>query len=146
MSILYVELDTRRTFTRTPDGNDSWDIGDTTTEIEYLGLRSFDWSYDNRTTRSRINTQDDIKTGDTVAVVVLRYTTGCTFGTQTWNAEVLDAFLNPKDAVGLCDALVKAHKKGEYTVTYNGKEYYAGAWTGYFESINDIEIREVIVQ
>lgn len=146
MTKLYVELDTNTTYTRRPDPEDSWDIGNTHTDVTYLGLRVADWSYESRDFRNTIETVDQFNSGDHAYVVLVRYTTGCTFGFREYLPEVMNAFLELKDAESLCDLIESAYKSNEYTIHHKNKEYYVGSWIGYFESLNDIEIREVFVK
>jgi hypothetical protein len=146
VTYLYVEMDVNQFYTRLPDPNDSWDAGEQEAQLEYLGLSLADWSLDARTWRSKVRTKDVFERGDHAYVVVVRYTTGCTFGFQTKLPMVVDIFKESHQAENLCDCIMAAYKNDAYTFVYDEKEYYAGAWTGYFESIDDIEIREVLVK
>lgn len=102
-----------------------WRITDVT-------LTQPDWNYEHR--------EHDAKPGDTVHVVVVRYTTGCTFGTihGYWHIE------------GVFGALEEAEKRvnAVYANLKNPRDFEGPfePWKGYFESFEDCYVESFEVQ
>jgi hypothetical protein len=91
-----------------------------------------------------ISFEEDVRPGDTVYAVVACYTTGGTFQREGGQAQIVDVFLNPPDALDLVSAL-ELHGEREYYFTHRAKEYYC-PWAGYFETLDKVEVWSIQVR
>ncbi|AVD99299.1 hypothetical protein SEA_BILLNYE_116 [Streptomyces phage BillNye] len=80
--------------------------------------------------------------GDTVYAVIVRYSTGDTFGREEGLAICLDVFTDADKAEELAKA---AREVDEFRMTVNGVEYYV-SWVGYFEHLEDVVVEELVVR
>lgn len=149
MNKIVVSAETVTHVTRSGDINDPWDADDTDGYIEnvvaYVENPDINvWNYG-----SSLGKEMDIDAGDTVYAVVVNYRTGNTFGTDGCNASVLDVFDSADMAEGLISAALADDgdegRYGRYSFTYEGKEY-SRCWEGYFESLNSIDVWQLIVR
>jgi len=84
----------------------------------------------------------EAKPGDTVYAVIVRYSTGDTFGREDGQTVCLDVFLDKSRAEELAEA---AQRADEFRMTVNDVEYYVG-WVGYFESLEDVSVETLVVR
>jgi len=84
--------------------------------------------------------------GDTVYAVVVEYTTGDSFGRDGGQSVVLDFFTDPQEAADLAQrATDHDYNKDGFGFEYNGKDYYT-SWCGYFESLDSIQVWDVVIR
>lgn len=76
----------------------------------------------------------DFEKGDVGHLVVVRYTTGSTFGSQHGYWGIIGFYKNADDAVAV--------EKSIDDDTYEGYTY----WKGYFERLEGVEIHTMVVQ
>lgn len=109
-----------------------------------------------------IEVPGELKAGDWVYVVTVTYTTGNTFGREGGN-KAFGALLTDADKAFELADLFQDHERKirssewrklpydqrgveeEYYVTFDGERYYVGPWTGYFESIDYVNVDRVAV-
>jgi hypothetical protein len=106
-----------------------------------------------------IEVAGDVKPGDWVFMVTVTYTTGNSFGTQSGSKTLAAVLLDADKAFQLADA-IKAHenkinssewKRTPHTweekayIEFDGQKISAGDWTGYFESIDYVNVDRVAV-
>jgi hypothetical protein len=126
---------------REPDPTDSWDNGDTAGCVENVSAYVTDnpegdmYSY--------IIKDLPVSPGKKVWAVVVDYESGSTFGRDGGYAQVLDVFAEEWQAYALRQVAL-AHGNGS-RLTYDGKEYHA-SWLGYFESLQSIDVWELVVR
>lgn len=84
----------------------------------------------------------EAKPGDTVYAVIVRYSTGDTFGREEGLAICLDVFSDKERAEELAQA---AQDTDEFRMTVNDVEYYV-SWVGYFESLEDVSVETLVVR
>lgn len=104
----------------------------------------------------------DAKKGEIVYLVVVRYTTGCTFGSVQGCWEIINAYKTQEEANAIANVIEeddKAEKLYEHQYKehqYNGKPKpeelvlkYKGSdyvpWRGYFEALEEVEIHPMVV-
>lgn len=106
---------------------------------------------------TEIEVDEDVKLGDWVYMIIATYTTGSTFGTETGN-KAFAALLTDADKAFSLAAAFKEHNdrvsrysyrpsigEDKYHMEWEGKTYYVGTWTGYFERLEDCEVIRVAV-
>lgn len=132
--------------TSVADPDDRWDRPDTA--FIYSGCKVFAADKDNSTTYLGMYGDsfevEGVKPGDTVYVVIVHYTTGNTFGTDTGTVQVMDVFTDRDKADELIKAL-EATTDRDYSVKLFGKNYYV-AFRGYFERLEYISTETATVQ
>lgn len=145
--MIEIRVDTSRWITEHADPEDSWDRDNTDGQIQgvyayhvtdsepksYFGMGFGEGTYD-----------VDASPGDVVHVVIAQYSTGDTFGRDGCQISVMDVFKDNFEAVSLYKTLRDVGKR-DHGVKHNGREYYI-PWTGYFESLEDLDIRTLVVQ
>jgi hypothetical protein len=88
----------------------------------------------------------DARPGDTVYAVILRYSTGDTFGREDGQTICLDVFSSKELAEGLVQAVRDHEDNGyEFRMHYEGREYYT-SWVGHFESLEDVFVETLVVK
>lgn len=96
---------------------------------------------------------EGIEPGNILHIVYVSYDTGDTFGHDSGQICILDAFTDFKKAERLAKAVSGDYKnepgfsferKGNNLIV-DGEEYYTGTWKGYFESMNYCSIETVMV-
>lgn len=144
--MIEIDVETSHWVSNPANPNDEWDRDDTdgridgvaayyVTEGDSTGYRGMGWGD---------HTYDvDAQPGDVVHVVIAEYSTGDTFGRSGGQVSVMDVFTENHDAVELWKFLSKV--KDEFSVKHNGQDYYI-PWNGYFESLEDLDIRTLVVQ
>lgn len=80
-------------------------------------------------------------------VVIVQYSTGNSFGTDTGLRTAALAATTPDLAAAARDAILENSKqvRPDYTITTGGVELHCGTWTGYFESVEHVTIELVEV-
>ena len=137
----YVVFDERIYITREPYEDDSWDQGDTELDVTILGI----CMYAEGMNVMRLHNDydlfygaDDLQSGDEVFAVVVRYTTGSTFGSMS--AWTICALL--KDEVSAYEASWKCYQPADKT----GISKAYRAWDGYFEHLDSVTVERFVVQ
>lgn len=103
-----------------------------------------------------------VEKGDWVYAVIVTYTTGNTFGSNSGNQAFAALLTEADKAFNLAEA-IKAHERminsrewrskpysergweNESYLEFEGERYYTGTWTGYFESIDTVDVTRVAV-
>lgn len=94
-----------------------------------------------------VETDFDAPPGTYVHVVAVEYSTGSTFGRDRGLIDIVDVFATLEEAITLRERIHEVLQEGhQYEFEHNGKSYYAGSWTGYFESLDDIYIVSEVVR
>lgn len=80
-------------------------------------------------------------------VVIVTYTTGSTFGSESGNTAVACVTHSAEDAMRVRKLIEENAKLSspQYTINVDGVEIYCGAWTGYFECIDSVHVELVEV-
>jgi len=85
--------------------------------------------------------------GMKVWLVTVRYTTGDTFGHSSGNYKFIACYDNGEDAESLAQEInANSKDRGGYQYSFKPKtpyvedELYCGAWTGYFESLDNVQV------
>ena len=86
-----------------------------------------------------INTTEDFKSGDTAYLVVVKYTTGDTFGYTSGNIDIPAIAKNEEAALKI--ALDIENKVGEFA-----EEKYRYPWQGYFEGLESVHVETMKVE
>jgi hypothetical protein len=144
---IVVSAETEVHTTRNPDPTDSWDQGDTAGHVSNVFAfldKSTGHYYGDSVSRDL-----NVTYGDTVYAVVADYESGSTFGRSGGHAQVLDVFTTEEDAAALLEA-AQANPKTDayqekYSFEHNGVTYHR-AWVGYFESLNSLDVWDVVVR
>lgn len=106
-----------------------------------------------------IELDGDVDKGDWVYMIIVTYTTGSTFGCDsgrkafgaiTTNADkafsLAQAFQDHEQRINSSEWRSKPHTFDEkYQMTFEGVTYDVGQWTGYFESIDSVDVMRVAV-
>jgi hypothetical protein len=136
--------------TRPADPNDSWDQGDTdgrVTNVTAWVEEDAKYSYFGDSLSKEF--PDDVTVGTTLYAVVADYSSGSTFGRDGGYSKVLDVFTSSEEAEALYQAAMAdpadSRWDSKYSFTYNGKNYYRD-WVGYFESLNSLDVWQIVVQ
>lgn len=130
MSTVFISLTSWREMTRDPDPEDSWDAGDEDGDVSINGLSlsvppiEFD----------QIDTDEDIKPGDTVWLVSCVCGTGSTFGSSGGYFSPLFISKDKAEAQERCASMEKADRT-DYTLP----------WNGYFEWLQHLDCDEYVV-
>jgi hypothetical protein len=145
MTEIIVSAKTTVYTTRDRDPNDSWDQGDTEGYVSDVIARVKRDGHKTEYWGDSVCKQfsDNVGPGSILFAVVADYSSGSTFGRDGGHASVLDAFEDEAEALGL-QAEAKRVQRSAFTFNYGGKEYYS-SWTGYFESLNSIDVWTVTV-
>jgi hypothetical protein len=109
-----------------------------------------------------INTDFEVKPSDKVVLTVVRYQTGCTFGTTHGSWQIIGAYKTREDAQAIADIIqVDENKNREYENArrehwYRGEKHpvnlpedlYKGykPWRGFFENLENIEVIDMVVE
>lgn len=152
MSRVKVVAETNEWVTRDADPDDKWDHGDTAGSVSNVYAELTDeaegeWSYHGELVKELGN----LKPGDTVYAVVVDYESGDTFGRSGGYAQVMDVFDDMATAEGLYRECVAYHERDKRAakvvqgVQFLGRDYYV-SWDGYFESVNDIEVWQLVIR
>lgn len=138
--VVSAEVETWTTRDRDPD--DDWDQGDTAGRVDnvWAAVDTGSHAYYGESHGKDV----EANVGDTVYAVVADYESGCTFGRDGGHAQVLDFFLNINEAETLATA-AQAVTRSTFGLTHNGVEYHT-SWTGYFESLNSIDVWECVIR
>lgn len=115
-----------------PDPNDSWDIGESWESYTFtaLNLKKTDSEWNS----VLIPIQFEVSPGETVFIVVLSYTDGCTFGYTTGQKQICGVFKDRKDAQKMRDFL---NREEDTAYAYYGH--------GYFERRESVDILAMTV-
>ncbi len=122
------------------DPNDSWDRPNTYTTHRVEGLRLCD-----KDGYGCLPVDDDIKSGDTLWVLYAIYSTGDSFGHDEGGQF---EWLSWHRTEELAQKNLSAIEAGASSLTLdNGKrqDFYRG-WDGYFESLDSLEVKPLIVE
>lgn len=127
---IFVTYDERTYLTRDPDPDDNWDAGEAHTDftLERVFLDKPKDIY-----CKALEKRHDFESGTSVFVVVVRYSTGNTFGHETGRGcivEVCKTFEEAQQVSRLCES-------GDHPQSYT--------WRGYFESLEDVEIHDRVI-
>lgn len=87
----------------------------------------------------------EAKPGETVYAVIVRYSTGDTFGREDGLAICIDVFTDKAKADSLAQAVESHGDNGEFRMHHEGIEYYC-SWVGYFEHLEDVLVEELVVR
>ncbi len=87
----------------------------------------------------------EAKPGDTVYAVIVRYSTGDTFGREEGLAICVDVFTDEAKADALAEVIRDHGSDGEFRINHEGVEYYC-SWVGYFESLEDVLVETLVVR
>ncbi len=114
------------------------------------GTRAFtkDWSRGYATYRNRVEVDFEPIPGTTVFIVIVKYTTGGTFE-HGEDFKVVAAFDEPDKAIGLQELIetdYNDHPREYGNIKFDGTEYYAGTWKGYFEHLIDVRIETELLR
>lgn len=145
MTKIVVSAETKSWTTRDPDPTDEWDNGDSAglvTNVIAYTVPELNAHYG-----SSCGVElDGVEPGDTVYAIVADYESGCTFGRSGGHAQVAAVFATPEEAEALLRAINDRDPATErYGITFNGVEYHFD-WVGYFDSLNDLSIWDVVVR
>lgn len=143
--MIRIMVETRHYVTRHGDPSDRWDRDDTDGSIDSVNAYYVDDTEDRGYRGMGWGDGDydvDAKPGDIVHIVLAQYSTGDTFGRDGCQVSVMDVFKDNHDAVSLYMALKDVT---DFSVKHNGREYYI-PWVGYFESLDYLDIKTLIVQ
>lgn len=93
----------------------------------------------------------DVKRGDIVYLVFVEYSTGDSFGHSSGNISYVAVFKTEDKAWAVYNTIKNQDWDEKHDLTYvseSGKEMTDGwaCWSGYFESIENIEVKELIVE
>jgi hypothetical protein len=119
-----------------PDPDDEWSRGETYTSTYITGLLAGD-TVDIEPLE--IQTDDggvyyfDGSLGDAVYLVVIKYSTGNTFGRSGGHIALAGAFDSSDKAEQLAEAVRKSKVAGEYGYL---------PWVGYFERVEDVSVEK----
>lgn len=141
-----VEAATETWLTSQADPGDEWSRDSTAGRVTDVTARENPTASD-YSSSDEWNGELDVAVGGTVYAVVADYESGDTFGRSGGYAQVVDVFTDSAEADALL-AAARAYsedKKIQSGLEHNGKTYYA-SWTGYFESLNSLDIWSVRVQ
>lgn len=135
--------------TRHPE-SDGWDRGDIQTE--YNGLRVYLDRYPDEwagycTQEFYVNYS--VTPGSAVFPVVVRYSTGDTFGRNDGNISVVGVYQNAVTASEIEHAIWDDYREhgGDFTtLKVAGEEIYTGTWKGYFEYLEDVFVETELVR
>lgn len=133
MTQVVVSAQTESWTTRRADPDDSWDIGDEDGRVTNVVALLSDTEH-NYYGDSHGKDIPDAKIGDTIYAVVADYTSGCTFGRSGGHAQVVDFFTDPEEAAELAAKCISGG--------YDGYQ----AWTGYFESLNSLDVWDIQIK
>jgi len=152
---LRVSVDTRTWVTDPGDPDDKWDRDNTAQSIEGVSVYANDeddrgyysWGYP--------TPELDVNIGDTVYVVIIRYSDGDTFGNDEGQHAVADVFKDEIDALELQNwyegwtttehMRYGGGKVVPFQESFKGKEYRI-PWAGYFERYESVNIYECKVR
>lgn len=149
MKNVRVSVDTYSYDTTDADPDDSWDRPDTALEINGYHAAVVDTKADEKSyywNDSIVAEIDD--DSDEVYVVVVRYSTGDTFGHDDGQVYLADAFDDEQDAYDLRDEFKKHDHSYDrravvpFNFEYRGKSYDI-PWAGYFENLEGIHVETV---
>lgn len=142
-----IEVEERQYQTSEPDPDDSWDRGTTATEITNVRAVEAEEEYASYRT---VIADLPVESGDTVYAVIVRYSTGDTFGNDTGQYRVMDVFATEDEAQELSKAVLDQTRNAHndrlvpYELTHNDKTYYTD-WFGYFEQFESVGVHCVKV-
>lgn len=146
MTRLTVQIDSESYITRHPDPTDGWDAGEVA--HTYEGCRVYAGDPDGRgwigSITESIEVPFDVGPGDTVYPVIVRYSTGSTFGRTDGLSTVIGAWRTYDQAVE-AERLARAATGFDY-VTVGSQTFYTGTWIGYFEYLEDVIIESEVVR
>ena len=132
MTKLVLEYEQSKDVIRTSDPNDSWDRDDTTTHfhptVMRLGERGRSWIGET------FDVPFDVKVGDPVLLVVVRYDTGDTFGRSENQFLFIGVYKEGEEL----EKVLKSIKDNSHERSY--------CWTGCFENYRDTEVHRMVVQ
>jgi hypothetical protein len=98
----------------------------------------------------------EVKKGDTLWLVIVRYTTGCTFGSTHGAWHIEGAFQHQGQAEKVKKAILddwdayrnrsfKEKQKGTFKDKYVSPHGYK-VWMGYFESLEEVDVQSFVVE
>jgi len=148
MKNVRVSVETVSFVTEEADPDDSWDRDNTDQQITGWSAEVVDLSKDEDRyywSESVVAEVDD--EADEVYVVVARYSTGDTFGNDSGQVFLADAFDDETDAYELLDEFKKhdgygSRKVVPFSMEYKGKNYSI-PWAGYFENLESLHVETV---
>lgn len=94
----------------------------------------------------------DITIGDPCYVVWVEWSSGDSFGSgYRNNSDAVAVFKTYEDADDLKNRIERRSENDPYMIKYTAKDgqeidIYAGGWTGYFETLESVNIEHVIMQ
>jgi hypothetical protein len=150
---VYVSVQTHSWTTEPGDPDDSWDRDNTAMAVDEVTVYKY---YDEHQTKRYWypELEVDAQPGDTVFVVILRYSTGDTFGNDDGQYDVADVFKTEIEAMELQNAFNQykpdytnwgSNKSTPFTIEFNGKEYRI-PWAGYFEQYESVDIYPCMIR
>lgn len=144
---IVVSAETEITSVREADPDDPWDSGDTSGHVS--NVFAFPDKSNGHHYGASVSRDLDVKPGGTVYAVVADYESGDTFGRSGGHADVLDVFATEEEAAALLEAAQappeSADFRARYSFEHNG-ETYRRAWVGHFESLNSLDVWDVVVR
>lgn len=121
---VHVYWQERTVYTREIDQEDSWDQGETYTEVNLLGVYT---DKESKYANSWETFEFDGYVPSEVYIVWVRYSTGSTFGHESGRMLVLGAYETEEEAI----AEVKLVNSGKHPKHYT--------WDGYFEKLESVD-------
>lgn len=140
---IYMKYHMHSEYAREPDREDKWDAGDKVIEFYPEGLckkKPKDSFWD------ELEIDFEPKYGKEYTLVVVRYSTGSTFGRVDGEYKVIGVFTKEQAEKLQTSILKSVNKKAKdayhlkmpfKTTQWDG---YTGTWTGYFERFENVEL------
>jgi hypothetical protein len=142
---LYVEVSNPTRYYNREDVE--WGSWEERNSFEGCKVYVADFSKDSASYRQSTEVDFEVSPGMIVFPVFVIYGTGDSFGHSSGNVQLVDVFDDAEKARGLKEAIRKAtYENYKYSFEYEGKEYYAGSWTGYFETLEDVVVETEVVR
>lgn len=147
---LNVQVDTSSYVTQPRDPEDDWDRDNTGQTINSVKVYAGEQDSSGWASWGYPEVDPDVEMGDKVYVVILRYSTGDTFGHDDGEHAVADVFKYKEDALDLKSwfegwnipySIGKPPKVVPFEDEFAGKTYRI-PWAGYFEVFEGVEVYE----
>jgi hypothetical protein len=143
---LYLEADGYETGGGVVDPDDQW----SSREDEHVTLADLRLYANDGPGRDKINVGFNPFRTDVAYAVVVRYSTGDTFGHSSGNISIADVYPTRQEAVDHVrhiESIANAAQTNavvDFSYEFNGRKYQA-VWAGYFESLEYVEVLELVV-
>lgn len=146
---LYLRFNSYCTDTSTVAEDEAWDRPNTTTERNFLTVCQHRRESRPTCNYELFSTWQDFKSGDTIHLVIVEYSTGDSFGhDENSNFEIISAHKEYKFAEIMLNSVLNQEGHVVKCRTDDGETYETGfaPWSGYFESIYSSNIHTFMVQ